>query len=100
MDPTIPPHPPLGLLAKIGRWLVDAAKAPGRIRVLAEDAAADRDKRPVCRSCGAGRIGDTKAISSSGFIGVYGVCDGCGTRWALDRDTGELRHPALDQHHG
>ena len=83
------PHPPLGMLAKIGRWLVNFAAMPGLIRELAANAEALSDGRVRCRSCQGGRIGNLK-LTKVEPRDLYGVCDQCGVCWGLTRDAGAI----------
>lgn len=92
--------PQPSLIGKIWRWCRDLVLVPGRLRTLSEQAEADADARPKCRSCGTGRIGDIKVNTKEGFVGVFGRCDQCGVRWALHPNTGEPQHPAPDQNQG
>ena len=91
-----PPHPPLGLLARVFGWFSDLAKAPGRIRVLAEQKAAESDPRRVCPSCGKGRIGDLTRIANDANW-CAGTCDACGKRFYVAQHGGELGGLLADQ---
>lgn len=91
------PKAPVGIIAKVALWLKDFALMPGRIRVLAEAAEGDRDARPICTSCGTGRVGDLERLSNPGWYRdrVVGTCSelrnalvGNG-EWNAARITGE-----------
>lgn len=75
--------PPLGPIAKLLRWSADFVAMPSRIRVIAGDVAADRDPRPVCLSCGEGRVGSVKREPTNGFDRIVGTCEKCGAGWIL-----------------
>lgn len=82
--------PPLGMIAKTGLWLKDFAAMPERIRLLAEGLAADRDPRPICQSCGVGRVGQLTSIKGSSYRDyTVGTCGACATRFYVG-DTGAL----------
>lgn len=71
---------PLGLVAKLLRWTQDFVAMPGRVRRLAEGVEEDRDKRPKCTSCGAGRVGELFRIPREhNYNG--GTCDRCGRKF-------------------
>lgn len=80
------PSPPIGMFAKIGLWLLDAFRAPGRIKVIAEGVALDRDPRPFCRSCGKGRIGNLTRIEGANVSWARGVCDHCGCNFIVTNE--------------
>lgn len=79
------PHAPIGSIAKFFGWFVDFVKMPGRIALLAEAKAADRDPRPVCKSCGKGRVGGLFALQAKQYYDatIGGTCEQCGQRWAF-----------------
>lgn len=80
------PSPPIGMFAKIGLWLLDAFRAPGRIKVIAEGVALDRDPRPFCRSCGKGRVGSLTYLGGVTVSQARGVCDNCGVNFVVTND--------------
>lgn len=73
-------------IAQIGPWFIDAIKAPGRIKVLAEGLPLDRDPRPFCRSCGKGRIGNLTRIEGANVSWARGVCDHCGCNFIVTNE--------------
>lgn len=73
-------HPPLGPIARFIAWAAAFLAMPGRIKMLAEARGADSDKRPVCTSCGQGRIGNLQAIPGESNYSA-GTCDKCGIRF-------------------
>lgn len=67
-------------------WLVDAFKAPGRIKAIAEGVALDRDPRPFCRSCGKGRVGSLTYLAGLTVSQARGACDNCGVNFVVTND--------------
>lgn len=92
---TPPPHAPLGVITKIGRWFADFVTMPSRVRELAKGAMVAADGRLPCRTCGVGRVG---------YVGLYkeegsainrplGRCDPCGQEWIMDHTCKEILRP-------
>ncbi len=89
--------PPVGPLAKFGLWIIDAVKAPGRIRLIAAATKDAADPRPSCLRCGDGKVAfDHYVPNQSGRDMAVGRCGNCDLFWLIDQQNGRLYKPLPD----
>lgn len=81
----MPSQPPVSRFSKIRTWISDLLAMPRRVRRIAHAMDQGRDPRPVCRSCGSGRIGSLRT-SSDIFVVSVGACSKCGAQFSVDQN--------------
>jgi hypothetical protein len=80
-----------GPIAKAYRWCNEILNAPNEIRALKAMIASQNDPRPICTSCGTGRVGlNMNSPLSVPPLG-YGSCDECQSLWTLTPDGTKLK---------
>jgi hypothetical protein len=93
--------PPLGWLFGLAKGAVDLWRLPGRVKRLAETAAAQNDPRPFCPTCGTGRIRAENTFLDGYNYAAIGPCEGCGAVWVYWVDSNSvsrLAEPADARH--
>ncbi len=81
----MPSQPPVSRFFKIKVWISDVIAVPRRVRRIAHALDQERDPRPICRSCGSGRIGSLRP-SRDIFVVSIGACSKCGAQFSVDEN--------------
>lgn len=81
------PDLPLGRIAKAAAWLKAFAAMPEAIAAMLKAQAAEFDPRPVCLTCGKGRVAYTlsrpRSLDRGVFRTRYGRCEACLCWWEV-----------------
>lgn len=76
-----------------GAWrgAVNLARMPQRLSAL-ERRPPSPDPRPVCTSCGTGRVSSVSKLGDGLYSAINGRCDQCGARWQVSPDGARLQY--------